>query len=210
MRTLLDLVLPLECAGCASAGVGWCARCDAHLAGAPQRVRPRTDPGVPCWALSRYTGPPRRAVLAAKERRRRDLAHPLGRALARGIGRLRADTRPVVLIPAPSRRVAARRRGGDPVVRSAAAAAGWLPGCQVLPVLTVWRGVHDSVGLSAGERRHNLRGRIMTAPIPALPENAQVVLVDDVLTTGATAAESIRALTGAGVAVDAVLVTCAA
>ncbi|TLF75851.1 ComF family protein [Nocardia cyriacigeorgica] len=210
MRTLLDLVLPLECAGCASAGLGWCARCDAHLAGAPHRVRPRTDPGVPCWALSHYAGPPRRAVLAAKERRRRDLAHPLGRALARGLARLRADTRPLVLIPAPSRRVAARRRGGDPVVRSAHAAASWLAGCQVLPVLTVWRGVHDSVGLSAGERRHNLRGRIMTAPIPVLPANAQVVLVDDVLTTGATAAESIRALTGAGVAVDAVVVLCAA
>lgn len=210
MRTLLDLVLPLECAGCASAGLGWCARCDAHLAGAPHRVRPRTDPGVPCWALSHYAGPPRRAVLAAKERRRRDLAHPLGRALARGLARLRADTRPLVLIPAPSRRVAARRRGGDPVVRSANAAAGWLAGCQVLPVLTVWRGVHDSVGLSAGERRHNLRGRIMTAPVPVLPANAQVVLVDDVLTTGATAAESIRALTRAGVAVDAVVVLCAA
>ncbi|WP_280452961.1 ComF family protein [Nocardia cyriacigeorgica] len=210
MRTLLDLVLPSECAGCARPGLGWCARCAAHLTGAPHRVRPRTDPGVPCWTLSRYAGPPRRAVLAAKERRRRDLAHPLGRALACGLARLRADTRPLVLIPAPSRRVAARRRGGDPVVRSADAAASWLRGCQVLPVLSVWRGVHDSVGLSAGERRHNLRGRLMTAPIPALPVNAQVVLVDDVLTTGATAAESIRALTGAGVAVDAVVVICAA
>ncbi|MBF6097272.1 ComF family protein [Nocardia cyriacigeorgica] len=210
MRTLLDLVLPLECAGCASPGLGWCSRCAAHLDGAPHRVRPRTDPGVPCWALSRYAGPPRRAVLAAKERRRRDLAQPLGRALAHGLARLRADTRPLVLIPAPSRRVAARRRGGDPVLRSAYAAAGWLRDCQVLPVLTVWRGVQDSVGLSARERSHNLRGRIMTAPIPVLPVNAQVVLVDDVLTTGATAAESIRALTGAGVAVEAALVMCAA
>ncbi|WP_280440198.1 ComF family protein [Nocardia cyriacigeorgica] len=201
---------PTSARAAARPGLGWGARRAAHLTGAPHRVRPRTDPGVPCWTLSRYAGPPRRAVLAAKERRRRDLAHPLGRALACGLARLRADTRPLVLIPAPSRRVAARRRGGDPVVRSADAAASWLRGCQVLPVLSVWRGVHDSVGLSAGERRHNLRGRIMTAPIPALPVNAQVVLVDDVLTTGATAAESIRALTGAGVAVDAVVVICAA
>ncbi|MBF6081538.1 ComF family protein [Nocardia cyriacigeorgica] len=210
MRTLLDLVLPLECAGCASPGTGWCAGCAAHLSGPPQRIRPRTDPGVPCWALSRYAGPPRRAVLAAKERRRHDLAEPIGRAMAAALARLRGETRPLVLIPAPSRRVAARRRGGDPVLRSTYVAANWLRGCQVLPVLAVWRGVHDSVGLSAGERRHNLRGRIMTAHIPPLPANAQVVLVDDVLTTGATAAESIRVLTGAGLGVDAVVVTCAA
>ncbi|WP_280232715.1 ComF family protein [Nocardia cyriacigeorgica] len=210
MRTLLDLVLPVECAGCGLAGIGWCARCAAHLAAAPCRVRPRTDPGVPCWTLSRYAGPPRRAILAAKERRRRDLAEPLGRALAGGLARLRAHTRPLVLVPAPSRRAAARRRGGDPVARAARAAASWLPDSQLRPILGVWRGVHDSVGLSAGERRHNLRGRIITAPQPGITANAQVVVVDDVLTTGATAAESVRALAGAGVPVHAVLTLCAA
>ncbi|NEW45537.1 ComF family protein [Nocardia cyriacigeorgica] len=210
MRTLLDLVLPLECAGCGLEGVGWCARCAAYLTGCPRRVRPRTDPGVPCWTLSRYAGPPRRAILAAKERRRRDLAEPLGRAMACGLARLRADTRPLVVVPAPSRRAAARRRGGDPVTRAARAAASWLPGCQVRPALGVWRGVHDSVGLSASERRHNLRGRIMTGPAPEIAANSQVVVVDDILTTGATAAESVRALAAAEVQVDAVLVMCAA
>ncbi|MFE3444745.1 ComF family protein [Nocardia sp. NPDC059180] len=210
MRTLLDLVLPLECAGCGLAGIGWCKWCAAHLTVCPRRVHPRTDPGVPCWTLSRYAGPPRRAILAAKERRRRDLAEPLGRAMAGGLARLRADSRPLVLVPAPSRTAAARQRGGDPVVRAARVAASWLPGCQVWCALGVWRGVHDSVGLSAGERRNNLQGRIMAGPNLEITANAQVVVVDDVLTTGATVAESVRALTGAGVRVDAALVTCAA
>lgn len=43
-----------------------------------------------------------------------------------------------------------------------------------------------------------------------IPENAEVVLVDDVLTTGATASESVRVLAGIGVPVCAVVVTCAA
>src|SRR5690606_20507983 len=128
------------------------------------RVRPRTDPGIPCWALAPYSGPARSAVLAIKERGRRDLAEPLGRALADGLARLRTRGMPLLLVAAPSRRGAARVRGGDPVVRVAGIAAGCLRNCRTLPMLRVWRGVHDSVGLSPGERRHNLSGRISLRP----------------------------------------------
>jgi predicted amidophosphoribosyltransferase len=76
------------------------------------------------------------------------------------------------------------------------------------------RAVRDSVGLGAGARRANLQGRItvragvLRAAVPAV--NAEVVLVDDVLTTGATAGESVRALAAVGIGVRAVMVTCAA
>ncbi|OQS16474.1 phosphoribosyltransferase, partial [Nocardia donostiensis] len=108
MRTLLDLVLPVACGGCGRPRIRWCGECAKALAGPPFRIRPRTDPGVPCWALSRYRGPGRRAVLAAKERGRRDLAEPLGLALAGGLARLRIRERPLILVPAPSRAAAAR------------------------------------------------------------------------------------------------------
>ncbi|WP_425301480.1 ComF family protein, partial [Nocardia wallacei] len=122
----LDLILPRACGGCAKLGTLWCDDCAASLAGPPVRVRPRTDPGVPCWALGPYTGPARRAVLAAKEYGRRDLAAPLGLAVARGLDGLRARDRPLVLVPAPSRRAAARRRGGDTVARPVRVAASWV------------------------------------------------------------------------------------
>ncbi|MGW6425671.1 ComF family protein [Nocardia sp. NPDC055053] len=214
MRALLDLVVPAHCAGCATAGAAWCACCAAELSLDPVRVRPRTDPGVPCWALGPYRGPARRAVLAAKERGRRDLAAPLGLALAVALARLRAPDRPLVLVPAPTRAAAARRRGGDPVARSAAAAAQWLIDCRTVPLLRMRPGVRDSVGLTPYERAHNLRDKIMTvagAPGPAgLAPNAEVVVVDDVLTTGATVTESVRVLSRIGVCPRAVLVTCAA
>ncbi|MEV0295124.1 ComF family protein [Nocardia sp. NPDC050710] len=214
MQTLLDLLLPAVCGGCGAPGTRWCAGCAAVLMRPPVRVRPRTDPGVPCWALGPYSGPARRAVLATKEHGRRDLAEPLGLALAGALVRLRAVGRPLVLVPAPSRRTAARRRGGDPVLRTARAAARWLPDCQMMPMLRVWWGVRDSVGLTSGERQHNLRGRIMARPgygtaVPTMA-NAEVVVVDDVLTTGATACESVRALGRIGVPPRAFLVTCAA
>ncbi|MEV6390400.1 ComF family protein [Nocardia xishanensis] len=214
IAALLDLVLPAACAGCDAAGVGWCPGCAAALTDGPTRVRPRTDPGVPCWALAPYAGPARRAVLAVKERGRRDLTEPLGLAMASGLARLRTPGRPLVLVPAPSRGGSARRRGGDPVLRTAAAAAGWLPDCRMVPMLRVWWGVRDSVGLTPGERQHNLRGRISVRYGPLARRggagNAEVVVVDDVLTTGATVRESVRALGLAGVETSAVLVTCSA
>ncbi|MCM6775721.1 ComF family protein [Nocardia sp. CDC159] len=208
---LLELILPQMCGGCGEPGVGWCAGCAGSLAGAPVRVWPRADPGVPCWALGRYAGPVRRAVVAAKEQGRRDLAVPLGLALARGLDRLRDPARALVLVPAPSRRAAARRRGGDPVARTARVAGSWLHDSRMAPLLSMRRGVRDSVGLGPSARAHNLRGRIVvsagslrTAPVPP---NAEVVLVDDVLTTGATARESVRVLARAKIAVRAVVVT---
>ncbi|MEU7768034.1 ComF family protein [Nocardia sp. NPDC049190] len=214
MGMLLELILPTECGGCGLSGTGWCADCDAALDVPPVRVRPRMDPGVPCWALGPYRGPARRAVLAAKERGRRDLAEPLGVALAGGLARLRSVDRSLVLVPAPSRTAAARRRGGDPVLRTSRVAARRLPGSRVVPVLRVWRGVRDSVGLTPDERVHNLRGRVMTVPgfgtDWTMPANVEVVVVDDVLTTGATVRESVRALARIGIPAQGVMVTCAA
>ncbi|MEU6583234.1 ComF family protein [Nocardia sp. NPDC046763] len=214
MGELLDLILPRACGGCGQAGTGWCADCAATLSGPPIRIRPRADPGVPCWALAGYAGAPRRAVLAVKEQCRRDLARPLGAGLARGLDHLRDTARPLVLVPAPSRASAARRRGGDPVMRAANVAASWLPGCRLVRLLRMRPGVRDSVGLGHRDRQHNLHGRIIVAttrpPGALFPANAEVVVIDDVLTTGVTVRESVRALADASVTVRAVLVTCAA
>ncbi|MGN2636217.1 ComF family protein [Nocardia takedensis] len=214
MRTLLDLVLPLSCGGCGLPGLAWCSECARALDAGPIRIRPRLDPGVPCWALAPYAGPARRAVLAAKERGRRDLAEPIGRATAAALSGMRTPGSALALIPAPSRRAAARRRGGDPVLRAAHAAARWLSDSQVLPILCLSPGVRDSVGLTSTQRRRNLQGRVRVSPgwRPPWPTcaNVEVVLLDDVATTGATARESVRALTRAGARPDVVLVTCAA
>lgn len=220
MRTLLDLILPLECAGCEAPGVGWCARCSGSLREAPARIEPRVDPGVPCWALGTYSGPRRRAVIAAKEHGRRDLAKPFGLALACAVDWLRLhgevdppELAPLVLVPAPSRARAARVRGGDPVTRAARAAAALVPGrCDVDALLVSAPGVRDSVGLSVGQRQDNLAGRVRwrrRGPEHPWHPETNVLLVDDVLTTGSTASEAVRVLSQHGVSAVGVVVIAA-
>ena len=205
---LLDVVLPLECGGCGAPSTRWCPVCAAALdvgADEPHVIVTRIDPGVPVFALGRYAGPRRHAIVAVKERGRRDLTGPLARALALGINQLLnwgVLAPPLIVVPAPTRRAAARRRGGDPVTRMAAAAAATRPDIVVAPVLRTAALVRDSVGLSGADRERNLAGRVR---LTRAVSGGEVLLVDDIVTTGATARESVRVLAGAGIQVAAVL-----
>ena len=204
---VLDLVLPLECGGCGAPSTRWCPACVRELAVKPDEphlVTPRLDPGVPVFSLGRYAGARRAAIVAVKEHGRADLIKPLAGALHFGLTNLLTwgvlDL-PLHVVPAPTRRSAARRRGGDPVTRMAlAATAGW-PGAKVTQALRMRAFVRDSVGLSGTDRQRNVAGHVkVTKPVAG-----DVLVIDDIVTTGATAAESIRVLQAAGARVVAVL-----
>jgi predicted amidophosphoribosyltransferase len=203
---LLDLVLPLECGGCGAPSTRWCETCAQALTMKPDQphlISLRLDPGVPVFSLGRYAGVRRAAILAVKEHGRADLVPILGAALSAGLSQLLAwgmIAGPLTLVPAPTRRSTARRRGGDPVTKIATATG--LPGSVVAPVLRTRAFTRDSVGLSPGQRQHNIAGRVLLSG----RVSGDVVLVDDISTTGATASESVRVLHRAGARVTAVVV----
>lgn len=212
LRQAADLVLPQRCAGCDDAPGPVCGRC-ADLLGGPVRVcRPRPCPAElpPSWAAAAYTGPVRRMIVAHKERGRTPLAAPLGLALARAALAAAGGVRPVVLVPVPSSRASVRRRGVDPTLRIAREAADALVRrgvpARCVSSLRHRRRVADQAGLDAAGRLTNLAGALVaTGSLPG----ARVVVVDDVITTGATLAEASRALRSAGVRVSAVAVVAA-
>ncbi|MFI6538319.1 ComF family protein [Nonomuraea sp. NPDC050547] len=205
---LLDVLAPQVCLGCGLAHMG--RVCDGCLAGWVGSVAPRMPVPVPaglprCWSAGDYSGSLREAILAYKERGQTGLAVPLGEALAyTALTALAARGGPpggVVVVPVPSARRAVRGRGHDPMRRLGALAASRMRAAGVravlVPALAQARRVADQAGLSATERAANLRSSLrVTARLRGAP-GASVVLVDDIVTTGATLAEAARALRSA-------------
>jgi len=219
---LLDLVVPLGCAGCARPSIGQavCERCAVALGGPAREVRPRPVPtGLPpVAAVGAYDGVLRELILAHKEHGRLALARPLGLALARAaayqVAAAGAEATGLTLVPVPSQRRTTRHRGHDPVLRMAAVAAGSLRTLGVVarvdPVLRVRRRVADQAGLGATERQANVAGALAVRPgAAARLGGGPVIVVDDVLTTGSTLAEAARALQSGQAQVVGAAVICA-
>ena len=208
----MELILPRRCAGCGRGGELLCAACRVELARPPQLVTTRSSPHVPVYALAPYAGAHRSLVLAMKERRNTAVRRHVGAVLGAALTHLgaRGDLPPAfVLVPAPTRRRSARLRGGDPVEQICRAS-----GVATVAALRLAPRVADQSELGAEERLRNLAGavRLVDAGVdelrsrPAVP----VVLVDDVVTTGATLTTSAERLIAAGVTVAAAVVVCSA
>ncbi|MFF5790008.1 ComF family protein [Streptomyces sp. NPDC012693] len=208
-REIAGLVLPVACGGCGRPRTELCASCAAALTGAepgPCRVRPSPEPaGLPVvHAVAPYADAVRELLLAHKERGALALARPLGGALARAVeaadgGTGGSSPAPLLLVPVPSSRRSVRARGHDPTRRIALAAAARLRSAgrraRVVPVLRQRRHVADQAGLGARGRLANLSGALEVVPGGGrLLTTGKVVLVDDLMTTGASLAEAARAL----------------
>ncbi|WP_046774695.1 ComF family protein [Streptomyces yangpuensis] len=211
-QELAGLVLPVDCAGCGAVRVLVCDGCRGALSGAlagPVGPSPRPE-GLPVvQAAAAYEGAVRAVLLAHKERGALPLAGVLGGALAAAV--LAGGTGPgpgeVALVPVPSARRQVRARGHDPARRIALAAAGRLRRAgvpaRVASVLGLRRAVADQAGLGARQRRENLAGALAVRRDGVrLTRGARIVLVDDVVTTGATLAEAARAVRAAGLVAD--------
>lgn len=168
-----------------------CASCSAEVVPEPSLVT-RVGVDVPVWAAARYEGVVRRLVPAFKDHQALGLERVLGWLLATAISA--GDWQgPIVLVPVRSSSKASRERGYQHVDRIVRRARTWLAHPPGVQALLRNRGAADQGSLDLAARHRNLAGRMV-----ALTGASRVVVCDDVVTTGATLAEAIRALTAAG------------
>ncbi len=189
-REAASVLWPVECAGCGALDVAVCAACRTLLVGGP--VRGSVD-GVPLVAAAEYEGAVRSVILACKERGGRAEARALAAGLAIALAALPEAER----VRVPSSGEGMRRRGFDPValVVRAARERSWalrrVPSAR--PGAQKERGVVERERAAAGSLALPPRAARALAGTP-------VVVVDDVVTSGATAREAVRALRAAGCA----------
>ena len=206
-----DLFWPRRCCGCGLRGVWLCDECRADLPiwTAPWCRRCGVPTSLPCHcgeldraisaarALGPHEGWLQRGVQLLKYRDELARAEQFGEPLSAAIADLPA---PDLIVPVPLHRRRELERGYNQA-RLIAESMSQVAGVEVASPNAVVRSVDTphQTGLPAAQRRRNLDGAFTVAD-PGVIRGKRILIVDDVMTSGATLATLARMLRGAGAA----------
>jgi ComF family protein len=155
-------------------------------------------------AFGSYDGGLRELIHLLKYNGVRPAANVLGRMLADGLAKLEREfgAGKVLVIPVPLYKGKRRHRGfnqAELIARSALKVLGDERLVLATEILLRTRETQSQIGLTSHQRRENMRGAFAVAKAGVL-EGHEVILVDDVYTTGTTVAECAKVLRRAGTA----------
>ncbi|RNE56795.1 ComF family protein [Cryobacterium tepidiphilum] len=191
LRDAWAVLAPVECSGCGAPDRSLCDACRGQLTA---HVRVTERGGTPVWVALDYAGVARRVLGAYKDGGRTDavpaLAPPLAVVVSAALAHAPPSSGPVQLVTIPSSARAWRTRGYHPVDRL-------LRRARLAPSVSLRQvgDVADQVGLGRMERTRNKEASLVA---PRRLDGLACLVVDDIVTTGATLLEARRAVREAG------------
>lgn len=198
---VLDAVLPRRCAGCRRPFRLWCRSCFWHVATTRPRLDPPPEQCPPLLAIGgEHQGPLRGAVLLFKRQPHQLVTAQILGVLAMALAIIRrtlgvlGDRRPLLLVPVPSSRRRPQREPTRDLAVRLTAGSTWV---RYAPLLRTVVRRQPQKGLDASARARNVAGSFAVVGPPPAPSQA-LVLLDDVVTTGATLAEAHHQLRSRG------------
>ena len=200
IHELSQLIFPQRCIGCMQLGPTICSQC--RLSWHPHIYRTHVDSLLVTSSIL-YSPIAARILVAAKESNQRSADILIIDAIRHILENYKGDTTNLTFIPMPSSKNAMRKRGRNFMEFV----------CEELDIsysniLFHQRRVQDQSGLNAQERRLNLVGAF--ALEKSVRIYGDIVLIDDVVTTGSTLREARRALSAGGLQVSAAITACVA
>lgn len=198
MGEISQLLFPELCVGCGQHKGLLCKRCSWEWSGSPIKNHINR---IPLTSASYYSHSISKIILRAKEDNDRRARLLIANSIAQFIPTA------MTIIPIPSRKAALRRRGFDHSFLLAREVAR-LSGGGAMRILKVNRNIRDQTSVPHEERFGNLSGAY-SAKSGNQPSHS-VVLIDDLVTTGSSMREAIRALEDAGIKPSMLISACIA
>ncbi len=212
IKTLKELVFPLQCLVCDLPGKEICGQCSKPWI---EKSKITTNSNLKIYYSATYNSVTSPIILGAKEESNRVAQQIMATSFYRSLLTIcdAGREREIALLPIPSSRSSVRRRGGvflRPILKIVKEMIGDLPcqGISILEALEHSRSVKDQTRLREGERISNLAGAFKVKSEIGVMKGRELYLIDDVMTTGATLISASQALSEINLRVSGGIVAC--
>jgi predicted amidophosphoribosyltransferase len=211
IHSLKELIYPNICLCCGKTGVKICHNCSKYWLANPNKSKVENNCLFFVTTYDETTSP---IILAAKESGNRESVKLIARSITNSISFAILNlgiAQPINLVSIPSQLSAIRRRGRDHIKDLVQEVITQLNKQNIdavyLPILKPIKKIKDQSDLNGLQRKENMSHAfiVKTSPI----SQSAVIVIDDLVTTGASILEGVRALSEAKITVDAVVTACA-
>jgi predicted amidophosphoribosyltransferase len=209
--SLKELIYPNICICCGKTGAKICHNCSKYWLAKPNKSKVENNCLFFVTTYDETTSP---IILAAKELGSREAVKLIAVSITSSISFAILNlglSQPIYLVTIPSQLSEIRRRGRDHIEDLVQEVITQLRQQNIdaiyLPILKPIKKIKDQSDLNGLQRKENMSHAFIVKSSPI--SQSAVILIDDLVTTGASIQEGVRALAEAKITIDAVVTACA-